>query len=413
MGEPQGNDDWIYPQLKHTEKQRRQIIGPVAEIGTRVVLENFCYKFGGVAYHQQGGGPIGARVTMCAAKMVMQSWARKYHGILLRAGLRIPLITGYVDDGRQGGTVLRRGMRFCEHAGEFVMDDEQLKQDEEENEPDNVRMAKRCLRAMNSVNADLRFTTAAPEDFKKKRLTTLDFMIWMVEGKLYHSYYEKEMKTQYTVMQRSAMSEHQKMAILSNELVRRLSNIHKDVLKEETEGVIEQYISQLKNSGFSRKQAKEIIVCGMVGWRKKLDRRELAGQKQSLEAKDTLEKRTDDKLLKKTNWYKGNKKRKLENKNSKFKCNPPAKQRKKGQQEESKEGPGGKKAVKAVMFVPFSAHSELATRLSGNEEKMEGMPGYRLKIVEKGGTKLVDLLHKANPWAGQDCGRVGCLLGKI
>ena len=112
------------------------------------------------------------------------------------------------------------------------MNDGQLKQDEEENEPDNVRMAKRCLPAINSVNTDLRFTTEAPEDFKKQRLPTLDFVIWMVEGKLYHSYYEKEMKTQYTVMQRSAMSEHQKMAILSNEIVRRLSNIHKDVLKE-------------------------------------------------------------------------------------------------------------------------------------------------------------------------------------
>ena len=159
-----------------------------------------------------------------------------------------------------GGTVLRRGMRFDEQVGEFVMDEEQLKPDEEENEPDNVRMAKICLPAMNSVNPDLRFTTEAPEDFKKKRLPTLDFVIWMVDGILYHSYYEKDMKTQYTVMQRSAMSEHQKMSILSNELVRRLSNIHRDVLNEEIEGVIEQYVSQLKNSGFSRKQAKEIVV---------------------------------------------------------------------------------------------------------------------------------------------------------
>ena len=42
------------------------------------------------------------------------------------------------------------------------------------------------------------------------------------------------------------MSENQKMAILSNELVRRISNIHRDVLEEE---VTEHYISQLKSSG--------------------------------------------------------------------------------------------------------------------------------------------------------------------
>ena len=60
----------------------------------------------------------------------------------------------------------------------------------------------------------------------------------MIDGILYHSYYEKPKKNQFTVMQRSAMSEHQKMSILSNELVRRLSNIHRDVVAEEIEGVI-------------------------------------------------------------------------------------------------------------------------------------------------------------------------------
>ena len=63
-----------------------------------------------------------------------------------------------------------------------------------------------------------------------------------------------------------------------------------------------------------------------------------------------------------------------------------------------------------VMFVPYTKHSELALRLRESEEKMEEMTGYRIKIVEKGGTKLVDILHKANPWAGEDCTRPGCLL---
>ena len=62
------------------------------------------------------------------------------------------------------------------------------------------------------------------------------------------------------------------------------------------------------------------------------------------------------------------------------------------------------------MFVPFTRHSELANRLRDNEENMERMSGYRLNIVERGGTKIVDMLHKANPWAGKDCGRERCLL---
>ena len=62
------------------------------------------------------------------------------------------------------------------------------------------------------------------------------------------------------------------------------------------------------------------------------------------------------------------------------------------------------------MFVPYTNHSELAARLRENEQRMEEMTGYRIKIVERGGKQLVDILHKANPWAGQDCQRDGCLL---
>jgi hypothetical protein len=175
---------------------------------------------------------------------------------------------------------------------EFIFSEEQLKTDNEENLPDNVRMAQRCLSAMNSVNVNLRFTTEAPEDFDNNRLPTLDFVIWMLAGLLYHTYYEKAMKNQLTVMQRSEMSENQKMAILSNELVRRVSNIHRDVLEEELEGVTEHYISQLKSSGYSRKQARETVVCGLVGWRRKMERREKKGQKQYMEANETLVKRT-------------------------------------------------------------------------------------------------------------------------
>ena len=45
-------DNWIYPPKKPTELQRKQVIGRVAEIGTRVLFENFCYRFRGEAYHQ-------------------------------------------------------------------------------------------------------------------------------------------------------------------------------------------------------------------------------------------------------------------------------------------------------------------------------------------------------------------------
>ena len=34
----------------------------------------------------------------------------------------------------------------------------------------------------------------------------------------------------------------------------------------------------------------------------------------------------------------------------------------------------------------------------------------KIKIVERTGTKIQDILTKANPWKGQDCQRTNCLL---
>jgi hypothetical protein len=69
-----------------------------------------------------------------------------------------------------------------------------------------------------------------------------------------------------------------------------------------------------------------------------------------------------------------------------------------------------KNKAKAVLFVPYTIGSTLAKRMREAEEKLMGITGYKLKIVERGGTKLEDLLHRADPCQGQDCSRAGCLL---
>ena len=61
----------------------------------------------------------------------------------------------------------------------------------------------------------------------------------------------------------------------------------------------------------------------------------------------------EQKPLEKTTWFKGNAKRKLANKTSKFQYQPPTKRRRKEMKG------GGSKATKSVMFVPYTAHSEL------------------------------------------------------
>ena len=62
------------------------------------------------------------------------------------------------------------------------------------------------------------------------------------------------------------------------------------------------------------------------------------------------------------------------------------------------------------MFVPFTPGSELAKKLRENEENLHKITGNKIKIVERAGTKLQDLITKADPWKGLDCQRKNCLL---
>ena len=341
----------------------------------------------------------------------MQAWAREYYDILARSGIKVTYKGGYVGDGRHSSTVLRRGMMFCKTEKVFKMDEEQRIKDEKLKEPSEIRMARLCNQAMNSVNPDLTFTTEVQSDFEDNWLPTLDFKLKMlVSGKIIHTYYEKPMRTPFLTMQRSAMAEQQNMAILSNELVRRLSNIHREAPQKEIVGVIEHFTQQVVTSGFKRKQAREIIVSGVLGWKRKLLRRKRAGIPFYREGKSTLSGRFKKKLTGRENWYKKRKREEEQDSKvkdgEKFPRKKPRSEIKNKEQEVERDDP----TPKAVMFVPYTWNSGLAKELRAAEEELFKLTGYKIKIIERSGTTLEELLHKSDPWQGIDCERHNCLL---
>jgi hypothetical protein len=289
-------------------------------------------------------------------------------------------------------------------------------------ESTNARMARLCLPAINSVNNNLVFTCELPEEFEDKKLPTLDFYLWLDKmGLLHHSFFQKSMKTPLVIMEQSAMSDNQRHSILANELIRRLSNTdHEDIDLEETTKIIDVFTQQLKSSGYNRKTAREIVVSGTLGWKRKIKRREQEGTDFYRSARSTLAGRCRKKLLEKVTWYKTKRKREGEEDENKESQYSPSKRTRRdahGQREQcqpmdktmAKTNVMHKENVKAVMFVPYTVGSMLAKRMREAENTLQEMTGFRLKIVERSGTKLENVLAKADPWQGQDCGR-DCLL---
>ena len=192
-------------------------------------------------------------------------------------------------------------------------------------------MSRICLPAMNAINPDLVFTAEVPEDFADGKLPTLDTKFWQMGGleakgqetfggmpansklidyRINHSYFEKEMRTPYVIMKRSAMSDHSRYNILANELVRRLSNMKREeTTHEEKEEVVEHFIQQCKTSGYSRHETREGVVSGIKGWKRKCTRRERDGIDFYRSGRSTLGARTKKKLTEKSTWYKNKRKR--------------------------------------------------------------------------------------------------------
>ena len=113
------------------------------------------------------------------------------------------------------------------------------------------------------------------------------------------------MKTPFVLMARSAMGDHQRYAILTNELIRRLSQInveHVDII--EVIKVIEVFTQEMKSSEYTREQIRETVIGGVKGWRRKIERRKREGIGFYRTAPSTLKTRVRKKLMERETWFK-------------------------------------------------------------------------------------------------------------
>ena len=115
-GEP---SSWVWPESEPTELEEKILMSIMLEISIRFFFDNFIYTFGGLTFLQSKGGPIGARLTMCMARLVMQDWWEKFQSILDKGEIEVLLRAIYVDDGRIIVEILRDGVVFNEESGEL------------------------------------------------------------------------------------------------------------------------------------------------------------------------------------------------------------------------------------------------------------------------------------------------------
>ena len=185
--------------------------------------------------------------------------------------------------------------------------------------------------------------------------------------------------------------------ILSQDLIRRLQNICDSVTQKEKNDIIDNYYERLRRSGHSHSVAHEIIVSGIVGYERKVDRAVKENSPLHKAAAATLQTRIYKKLTQRENWYK--------DKNNKIKNGGQTVKKKESNRGESKKIP-----LVSVMFVPYTPNSQLLKKLKQAESKVTALTGDKVKHVERAGTKLRYLLISSDPWSNVKCNKIKCLV---
>ena len=258
---------------------------------------------------------------------------------------------------------------------------------------------------MNSLYSNLHFTMETGEDFENGRLPTLDTQLWIEDGRIMYKYYEKPMAAKTVIHKQSALAENSKMASLSQEMVRRMKTTSERIPMKERVQVVDDFSIKLITSGYGREQAGRIITAGLMGYENALRRDRDGKGKLHKSAADGAAARNRRKLLAKSNWFKKKPGKDGESAPIGKKTNLSGTRK-----------PPGPKAVKntnktpvtSVLFVEQTSGGELAKRLRLAENKLAEITGWKVKVVEKSGTSIKQMLHKSNPWASVRCEREDC-----
>ena len=105
---------FLHPNIELTKDEEINMFATALEIAVKFMFKHHVYSFGGKTYCQTDSGPIGLRITMAVARLVMGEWGEKMKAILTDADIKIFLSGLFVDDCRYLTSSLPDGVRWSQ-----------------------------------------------------------------------------------------------------------------------------------------------------------------------------------------------------------------------------------------------------------------------------------------------------------
>ena len=137
------------------------------EIAIRFMFKHHVYSFGGKTFLQSDSGPIGLRITMAVARLVMGEWGEKMRAILTEADIELFVDSLFVDDARYLTSGIPDGVRWSQTENKFIFRKEWQQEDSKMSR--SFRTSQELCHAMNSIFSNIKFTFETESDFPNKR----------------------------------------------------------------------------------------------------------------------------------------------------------------------------------------------------------------------------------------------------
>ena len=236
--EPKNTDFWVYPKRQYSPEEQSLLLGKALEIAVKTLFTTHLYQFGGKIYHQISGSPIGTRFSMSTSRVVMGKWDIELSNIMKKENIDVKTKLRFVDDLRLYMGGINHGWRWDKNKLRFRKLWE--KEDIEAGLTILQVTTREIRKMMNSIYPHLKFEMETEDMFNNGRLPTLDFDCWVIDNKIYYSFFQKSMARKTVIHKQSALSEKTKVTSLSQDLIRRMKNTSEDVPIEERIAIIDE-----------------------------------------------------------------------------------------------------------------------------------------------------------------------------
>ena len=361
-------DPWIKPTQQPDEGQKRSMLKEAIRVVVSVIMKNHTYEFNQEVRRQMKGGPIGMDLTGTVAKIYMKWWDGELLRRLQEQGIEVRMYERYVDDINMIVKATRPGVLYSN--GGLVYN--KKREEEEANVPADLRTFLIIRDIGNSVHPSIQLKIDVPSNYEDGKIPILNLKMWIgevqsnagEERKIVYEHYIKEIASKLVIERESAMAMSAKRTILTQMCLRAMLNCSPYLGEETRKKHVEFFMRRMQASGYNEKVRLEVLKSAVQAYT------DICGEdgkpKHRGKEYNTPERRKE-KSAKRRNWYRL----------------------------------GGHEAV---LFIPATPHSRLKKMV---EEEIRGT-NFKIKVVERSGTKVKKILQKNDPFKGGHCGEERC-----